>query len=174
MKKFLKISIFASLLLLLTACPYESKVPITKANKAINKTLLGNWYTDGEMDKEYPKEYHKIKAENDNTYRITHLEFDSEDSTYKERIYISHLSYLKDKNGKKYSFLNMKKKDNKYYLYRIKLNAEQFVLYELTDNIDEEFDTNEELKNFVKQNMHVSFFYNKDEVTYYKGDHKKN
>ena len=173
MKKLLRTAAFASLFLILTACPYESKVPITEANKAINKTLLGNWYKDGEMDKKYPDEYYNIEAKDDNTYRIAKLEFNSEDSTYKEEIYISHLSNLKDKNDKKYSFLNMRK-DGKYYLHRIKLSSERFVLYELTDNIDEEFDMNEELQDFVKQNMHLSFFYNKDEVTYYKGNHEKN
>jgi len=172
MKRLFRTSIFLPLLVLLTACPYESEVPITDANKAIGKTLLGKWYKDGEMEKENPEEYYEITADGANNYRIAKLEFNSEDDTYTEEIYVSHISALKAPDGKSYKFLNMRK-DDKYYLHRIKLNEERFVLYEVTDNIDEKFDTNAELRAFVKQNMHLSFFYNKDEVTYYKGDHTK-
>jgi hypothetical protein len=41
----------------------------------------------------------------------------------------------------------------------------------VTDNITEEFATPEELKAFIKKNMELSFFYNKDdEKTFYKED----
>jgi uncharacterized membrane protein YkgB len=42
------------------------------------------------------------------------------------------------------------------------------MLYELTDNIDEKFTESQKLKEFVKKNMHLSFFYNKDEKKYVK------
>jgi hypothetical protein len=172
MKNLLKSVIFLPLLILLTACPYESVVPIKEAKSAIDDRLLGKWYKDGEMDKEYPDEFYRIKKEGDSLYQIIKKELNSEDNTYKEEIYISHITELQDSEGKKYKFLNMKK-DDKYYLHRIRLNKERFVLYEVTDNIDEQFDNSDELRKFVKENMHLSFFYNKDEVTYYKGDHTK-
>jgi len=172
MKKLFRTSIFLPLLVLLTACPYESAVPITDANKAIDGKLLGKWYKEGEMDKEYPSEFYKIKKEGENLYQVIKKELNSEDNTYNEEIYTSHISVLKGPNDKTYKFLNMEK-EGKYYIHRIRLNKERFVLYEVTDNIDEKFNTSPELKAFVKQNMHLSFFYNKDEVTYYRGDHKK-
>ena len=65
------------------------------------------------------------------------------------------------------------KQNGKFYLHKVDLSDDRFVLYEVTDNIDEKFDSSEKLKAFVKKHMHLSFFYNKDEVTYYKGDHTK-
>lgn len=173
MKNFTRALLFLPILILLTACPYETKVPISEADKPVDANLLGKWYKDGEVDKEYPEEYYNIVKDNDNSYKIAKMELNSEDSTYKEEVYISHITRLQDLNEKKYQFLNMRK-DGTYYLHRIELSNERFVLYEVTDNIDEKFNTNDELKKFVENNMHLSFFYNKDEVTYYKGDHQKN
>lgn len=57
-----------------------------------------------------------------------------------------------------------------YYLYRIDMGNGEFTLFELTDNIDEKFNTSAELKAFVKKNMGLSFFYNKDEERYLKSN----
>ena len=173
MKKLLRTALFIPVLLLLTACPYESKVPITEAEKPVDAKLLGKWYKDGEMEKENPEEYYNITKDGPNNYRISKMELNDEDNTYKEEVYISHITRLQDNNQNKYQFLNMKK-DGTYYLHKIDLSDDKFVLFEVTDNIDEKFNTGKELKKFIKSNMHLSFFYNKDEVTYYKGDHEKN
>jgi hypothetical protein len=102
-------------------------------------------------------------------YQVTKMEMNSEDSTYREEPYVSHLSVLKGADNKEYKFLNMKK-DGSFYLHRMDLSEKQFVLYEMTDNVDEKFNSSAELREFVKNNMHLSFFYNKDELTYYKGN----
>jgi len=173
MKKLLKASLLLPLLVLFTACPYESTVPISNADIPVDKKFLGNWYKEGEMDKEYPSEYYEIKTESPETYKITKYDLNTDDNSYKQEVYISHITYFIVENDNNYSFLNMKK-DGKYYLHRIKLSDTRFVLYELTDNIDEKFNTVEEMRKFVEKNMTLSFFYNKDEVTYYKGDHTMN
>lgn len=169
MKYLLRTLLILPMLFLLTACPYESTVPITQADKPIEKTLLGNWYKAGEHDIEFPSEYYKITSMSAQLYEVAKLELNSEDSTYSTETYISHLSVLKDAEGQDVRFLNMKK-DGNFYLYRIDLSTDQFVLYEVTDNIDEKFNTSAELMAFVKKYMHLSFFYNKDEVTYFKGN----
>ncbi len=172
MKSLQRIALFLPILILLTACPYESTVPISEASTPIDKMLLGKWYKDGEAETEFPSEYYKIDPLGSELYEVTKFDMNSQDSTYRNETYISHISTLKDKEGKKYVFLNMKK-DGKYYLHKIDLSENQFVLYEVTDNIDEKFNTTDEMKAFVQKHMHLSFFYNKDETTYYKGDHEK-
>lgn len=172
MKSLQRIALFLPILILLTACPYESTVPITEANAPIDKALLGKWYKEGEAENEFPSEYYKIDALGSELFEVTKFDLNSQDSTYRNETYISHISTLKDKKGDKYVFLNMKK-DGKYYLHKIDLSDEMFVLYEVTDNIDEKFNTSAEMKAFVQQYMHLSFFYNKDETTYFKGDHEQ-
>jgi hypothetical protein len=169
MKHILRSLLVLPLIVLLTACPYESTVPITEANSPIDKALIGNWFKEGEQEAEYPSEYYQIKSMSPQLYTVVKLELNSEDNTYTEDSYVSHLSVLKGADGKDYKFLNMKK-DGNYYLHKIDLSADQFVLYEVTDNIDEKFSSSAELMAFVKKHMHLSFFYNKDEVTYYKGN----
>lgn len=167
--QFAKRLIFLSpILFLLTACPYESAIPITESNAPIDKNFLGKWYKEGEQNQEYPSEYYEINALGDRLYEIAKNDFNSEDSTYRSETYISHLSKLQ-KAGEDFWFLNMKK-DGKYYLHRIILDSNTFVLYEVTDNIDEQFSKSEELRAFVEKHMNLSFFYNKDEVTFVKGN----
>ena len=56
-----------------------------------------------------------------------------------------------------------------YSLYRVDFEDEdRFVFYEVTDNIDEQFEDSKALKKFIKKNMNNSYFYNKDEETYIK------
>ena len=168
MKNLVKTLWLLPMMMLLTACPYDSQVPITEADKPIDKALLGNWYKEGEQNSEYPSEYYKITGMTPELYQVTKMEMNTEDSTYREESYVSHISVLKGADNKEYKFLNMKK-DGSYYLHRVDLSDKKFVLYEMTDNVDEKFNTSAELREFVKKHMHLSFFYNKDELTYYKG-----
>ena len=161
--KITLISFSIAAIFLLTACPYESDVPITEADHAIENQLLGKWIKKSDLDNENP-EYFEISKATDLKYEIVKYEYQSSDSTYDATKYLTHLSYLKD-----FVFMNMQKYDeNKYYLHRIDLKADEFVLYEVTDNIDEKFTSSKDLKKFVKKNMKLSFFYNKDEETYVK------
>jgi hypothetical protein len=67
-------------------------------------------------------------------------------------------------------FLNLKKQDDdKFYFYKVELTDKQnFVMHEVTDNIDEKFNTANELKAFFEKHKDLSFFYNKDEKKYKK------
>jgi hypothetical protein len=172
MKRLFHSTLFLGLLILMTACPYESQVPITDTDYPVNAQLPGKWYKEGEMDNEYPDEYYLIEQLNDVLLNITKFDLNEDDNSYREESFIAHLSILKDDDGKEYHFLNMKK-DGKYLLHRLDLQGDSFVLYEVTDNIDEKFSSSEELYDFVKAYMHLSFFYNRDEEQYFKGDHEK-
>ncbi|MDF1548757.1 MAG: hypothetical protein P1P88_13115 [Bacteroidales bacterium] len=164
-KNLLSLSVLAIAVLILTACPYASKVPIDVAGVKIQKELLGKWVKAGDQEKENP-EYFVISPIGDVKYNIVKNEYNTYDSAYKQTIYISHISKVDN-----LSFMNMQQ-DGKgdYYLYKIDLGSDEFTLFELTDNIDEKFNTSEELKAFVQKNMNLSFFYNKDEERYIKSN----
>ena len=95
-------------------------------------------------------------------YMVVNNEYSSYDSTYTKTNYIAHLSIIDN-----LFFLNMRH-DIDYHLHRIDFLDGEFALFEITDNIDEEFSDSDELKAFIKKYMHLSFFYNKDENKYVK------
>jgi len=159
--KLFLISFFAVVIFVLTACPYQSQVPIAEANKKVDKKVLGKWLKNSDLEKDNP-EYFEISALDKYKYNIVKFEYQSNDSTYKETKYITHFTYIED-----YVFMNMQKDgEGDFYMHRLDMKGDEFVLYEITDNIDEKFTTSEEFKEFVKKYMKLSFFYNKDEVKY--------
>ncbi len=150
-----------SAMLILTACPYQSSVPISEANQKLDKKLMGKWIKESDMEAENP-EYFEIQPVDKFKFNIVKFEYQTSDSTYKETKYLTHITKI-DNNV----FLNMQENGaGDYFLYKIDLQGDKFVLYEITDNIDEKFNTSAELYDFVKKNMNLSFFYNKDETTY--------
>ena len=68
------------------------------------------------------------------------------------------------------TFMNMQKDGTgDYYLHRVELKDKVMTFIEVTENIDEKFNTSAELKAFVTKYMNLSFFYTKEEVQYTKG-----
>ena len=160
--KVVLFSLFAAMLVL-TACPYQSSVPISEPNQKLDKKLMGKWIKESDLEAENP-EYFEIKPIEKDKYKfnIVKYEYQTSDSSYKETKYLTHLTKIEDN-----VFMNMQKDgEGDYYLHKINLDGDKFVLFELTDNIDEKFNTSPELYDFVKKYMNLSFFYNKDEVTY--------
>ena len=150
------------LMILLVACPYKSKIPIDEANVKLDKNLLGKWIKASDYNNENPSFYDFSKM-NNFKYIMVDNEYNSTDSAYKKTNYITHITKIND-----VAFLNMEK-DGEYYLHKIEFKgSNELIIYEVTDNIDENFNTSKELKDFVKKHMHLSFFYNKDEVIYRK------
>ena len=161
--KFLKWTILPAILFfILTGCPYESQYPITAADKKINPELLGKWIKTDNMEKDKP-DYFQINQLTDQMYEILEYKM-GYDSTYTQTSYIAHVSEVGET-----SFLNMKR-DGKYYLYKLEMGnaSSSFTIYEVTDNIDETFNSSEELQKFVAKYKDLSFFYNKDEHVYLK------
>ncbi len=150
-----------SAMLILTACPYQSSVPISEANQKLDKKLMGKWIKESDMEAENP-EYFEIQPVDKYKFNIVKFEYQTSDSTYKETKYLTHITKIDDN-----VFLNMQENGaGDYFLHKIDLQGDKFILYEVTDNIDEKFNTSAELYDFVKKNMNLSFFYNKDETTY--------
>ncbi len=164
LERIVLIGLTLGMFLMLTACPYASSVPIDKANTKIDKNLIGKWKKFSGPESADP-EYLEISDVDGNYFNITKLKYKSTDSSYSKTVYLAHISKIDD-----YIFLNMQE-DGKgsYYLHRVEYDGKnKFKIYEVTDNIDEKFNTSEELKDFVKKYMHLSFFYNKEEELYVK------
>lgn len=142
-------------------CPYESKIPLDTADKSkTDKDLVGTWEEKGSDD------YTWKCTLDGNQYRIVKKSTDGESEP---TVYIG---FLTDVAGS--PFMNIYEEDNgsekSYMIYRMDKKSEDRIKFQaVTDNITEEFATGEEFRNFVKKNMELSFFYNKDdEKTFYK------
>jgi len=162
-KRLIPFVMLAAIVLLITACPYTSSVPIDNPSVKVNNNLLGKWVKTSDQTNEHPT-YFVITNIGDLKYNIVKNEYNSYDSAYSQTVYVSHISKINQ-----IDFMNMQQ-DGKgdYYLYKIVLGSGEFALFEITDNIDEKFNTSEELKAFITKNMNLSFFYNKDEERYIK------
>jgi hypothetical protein len=166
MKKFIvPLLIMASFVVLFTACPYSSSVPIDNPSVKVDKNLLGKWLKASDQTAENPT-YYEIGQLDNFKYNIVKNEYNSYDSAYTKTAYVGYVSKIDN-----LSFMNMQQ-DGKgdYYLHRLDLGNGEFSFIEVTDNIDEKFNTSAELKAFIKKYMNLSFFYNKDEEKYTKSN----
>lgn len=163
MKKYIsRLLALLAVTLIVTACPYSSTVPLNEAQEAIYTELLGKWVKESELDSENPKYYMFAKLDKHH-YNVDEYEWNSTDEKYDKTTYITHITKIGD-----VVFLNLEK-DETYYFYKIEIiGGEKFILYEVTDNIDEKFTQSDDMYKFFEQYKHLSFFYNKDEVTYIK------
>lgn len=164
MKSIATLTLSAAASLLFMGCPYESKIPLDSADKSKpDKALVGKWEEKGSDD------YIWKCALDGNQYRIEKKDIDGDDD--RPTVYIG---WLTEVGGSQ--FLNVYEQDyssdKEYMIYRMDKKSEDRIKFKaVTDNITEEFSTSEEFKSFVKKNMELSFFYNKDdEKTFYKED----
>lgn len=164
MKSLKFAALFGALSLVFMGCPYEAKVPIDdQSNSKPDKGLVGKWEEKGSDDYEWNVELA------DGMYRIEkkNIKDGGDPTIYK--------GFLSDVSGT--TFMNVyeldeygSSSDRKYFLYRLtKKGDDRVTMDAVTDNITEEFTTSAELKAFIKKNMDISFFYNKDDKkTFYK------
>jgi hypothetical protein len=164
MKKKLKQSmLIATILVLVTGCPYESAVPIDKPSVKVYDGLLGKWIKSGDESNENPT-YFNISKNSDYLFSISKNEFYAEDSAYTETTYTAHISKVANTD-----FLNIQEEGKtSFLLYKMIFYDDSLTLYEVTDNIDEQFNSSEELKSFIAKNMNLSFLFTRDEEQYSK------
>jgi hypothetical protein len=164
-KKLIPFALMALIAIVFTACPYASVVPIDAPSVKVDKNLLGKWIKQSDQSSENPT-FYEIGKLDDFKYNIVKHEYNSYDSAYSKTTYVAHISKIDN-----YSFMNMQQDgQGDYYLHRIDLGDKAFSIFEVTDNIDEKFNNSAELKAFIKKNMSLSFFYNKDEEKYAKSN----
>lgn len=162
MKRSPIVALLFSLSLLLWGCPYQSNVPLSEASEPIDVRLLGQWLTEAEMKQTNPS-YYSISEHDSLHYLIDDHQYNGKDSTYAVTTYEGHLTRIGED-----MFMNVRKLDqkDKFFLFKVKIYSGQFVKYEVTDNIDEQFASSSELVEFVKKHKHLSFFFNRDEQTF--------
>lgn len=154
---------FSALFCLLIACPYTSTVPIDVPNVKVDKGMLGKWIKTSDLEEENPN-FYEIEKHDKMIYKITDNSYNSSDSTYGQEIYISHITQIEN-----LTFINMQKNGTgDYYLHKVDFNDKVLTFIEVTENIDEKFNTSDELKAFITKYMNLSFFYTKEEVQYTK------
>lgn len=150
MKKLLGFTLLASLMFLLTACPYQSNVPIGEANEEVNESFLGEWVNVEQSEEDYPVVY-TISYLTDNMYEIVEKTVGSGDYS----TYTMHSTTIRNN-----MFVNIKPQgEDFYYIYKMEKIEGLLVLHEVSDYIDEEFPNSRKFKRFVRRNMNLSFFY---------------
>ena len=162
-----RVSALAGLMLILTACPYQSRVPISKPVEKINKDLLGYWIASGEMEYGEEATYFEIGKFDKVKYEIIEHSYSTYDSTWSEKKYHMHTSMVGDE-----TFMNIQEDGmGDYHLHKLEIDvagkSKQLTVYEVTDNIDETFNTSEDLKAFIEKHKGLSFFYTSDETIYF-------
>ncbi len=150
--------------LLLMGCPYETEVPISEPSVKFPADLLGKWESKSSGD-----EIMTIKTKTDYIVSIskTKKEPKEDDKSEEYEAYLSEVDAVK--------FLNISEVGEqgsgaKFYLYKIEVSANnsRITLNAVTENIDEQFSNSAELKAFIQKNMHLSFFYEKEDEIYQK------
>jgi hypothetical protein len=166
MKKntFLHLCPLLLIVLLCTACPYESQIFIDKPTTAVDTTLLGVWKNESEREK---PDHFDIRKADEFTYLITENTYRKEDRILLQKRYKGHISLV---DGKQYLNIKMIKdsinitvSDN-YLLYKVEMELEdkaqkKIILLPLSQYIREKFVGVTELQAFIKQYQHLSFFY---------------
>lgn len=160
----IKLFFLAAFVSLIVGCPYESNVPINQANMKFPDKLMGKWMTSSSSENENPT-FYVLTAKDDYYFNIEKHEYSSSDSAYSQTNYTSHMS---DVDGTNYLNIREDGKD-KYMLYKLVWQSSaEFLLYEVTDNIQEEFNASKSLKEFVAKYQEKSFFFNSSPDRYLK------
>ena len=123
MKKYVfQIGALLIFVVMLTSCPYTSKIPIDEANIKIDKKLIGKWIKASEADKDNPKFYEFQKSDK-LKYKIVENEYNTSDSAYTQTNYIGHISKIDA-----ILFLNMQKNgEGDYYLHKIEMIGDKII-----------------------------------------------
>lgn len=140
-------------------CPYSSTVLLGEPIELVKPELIGKWVVVDELSDENPS-YYLVSEIDTVRYAVSHYQYSKENSDYTVDDYQFHTTQMGD-----IMFLNMMIDGNKdYTFYRLDLKRGEATLFEVTDNIDEKFESSEKMKAFFMKNKNSSFFYNRDEV----------
>jgi hypothetical protein len=161
MKQILQYSIFISISILFSGCPYESTVPIDAPSIQVNPNLFGTWKDSLE------KESYKVSKSDDYTYKIEKIK----DGIKEKDVLFAYTSLIDGIPFLNMYFYDPNEPERKYSFYKLFiLSNDRITLSEVTENIDEHFRRSADLKNFFKQNMNHSFFYSKQDMTLKRAD----
>jgi len=166
MKKLIYTLSIVTLSFLFMGCPYKTKVSIeSDPSEAVKSSYLGSYEKKGSTTYRYV-----VSKKSANLYQIEEVK-NSDDkvtSTYEGyTTTIKGTPFLVTRKTKTESDWY---EEDDYYIYKVNANSSGTIvkLYEVTDNIDEEFESAAELKAYIAKYKDLSFFYEKSTLKYYK------
>jgi hypothetical protein len=161
MKRAAVLAYILSLSILFWGCPYKSSIPLNNAVEKVDTNIIGKWVVESMLSNENP-EYYVISKRDSMHYDVDHFQFNDDEKGYNVKQYVGHTTRLEA-----ILFMNLQQSGSKeFLLYRLDvMPGINMTMYEVTDNIDEQFSDSKSMREFFLQHMKLSFFYNKDEVT---------
>ena len=163
MRKLLKCFSIMAIYLLITACPYESSVPLASPSEKLIPELLGKWIVhDGKGD------HVVIKKLNTYQYQINDFKFDNDKREYISENYKAHSSTIDNE-----IFLNISPIESEpttFFIYKIEFQGtDSLHLVEVSQYVREQFHRSVDLEAFVIKYKDLSFFFG-EESLYIKDD----
>lgn len=150
------------LVLVLVGCPYTSSVSLAEPSEEVDSGFYGKWFKDSE--EENPN-YYDIEELSGQSFSLSKYTWDTDSEEYSlDTKYTSWFTTIGT-----IRFMNIVDVNDQgtYYFYKLEMpTADTFILFEVTNNIDEKFYDSAELYGFFDAHKNLSFFYNSDEETY--------
>lgn len=156
MKNLKRILLLLPLVFMLSACPYSAEFAIDeKPAEKFDSRLLGTWE---------PKE--NEPTENYNVTKVDDYNISIEKVTLKSGEKTQYKAFMSKVDGVLY--LNIiEGSGTSYYFYKVEFPADyRMKMSAVTENIEEKFANSAELKNFIKKNQGLSFFFDKRKEEY--------
>ena len=170
MKKLIYTLRIVTLSFIFMGCPYTTKVNLeSDPSEAVKSSYLGSYEKKGSTTYRYV-----VSKKSANLYQIEEVK-NSDDkvtSTYEGyTTTIKGTSFLVTWKSNS-SYEDYDKSEADFYIYKLSANSYGTImkLDEVTDNIDEEFESAAELKAYIAKYKDLSFFYEKSTLKYYKMD----
>lgn len=169
MRKFLKMTLIAAVSVAFMGCPYKTKVNLESSpSEKVESKLLGEYEKKGSTTYKY-----EVTKHDANHYKLKEIKNSDGKTTYEYIGYtttIKGTQFLVTRRTKSYSTDYSNEENPSYYLYKVAYNSAGSVvkLYELSENITEEFESAAELKAFIGKYKDLSFFYEKKALKFYK------
>lgn len=171
MKKLIYTLSIVTMSMLFMGCPYKTKVNLeSNPSESVNSAYLGSYEKKGSTTYRFV-----VSKKSSNYYKIEEIKNSDDEVRYAYEGYtttIKGTKFLVTRETKSYSTDYSSRENADYYIYKISANSSGTIvkLYELSENIDETFETAAELKAFIGKYKDLSFFYEKSTLKYYKED----
>ena len=165
MKKLSLVAMCLSAFLFM-GCPYGTDLEITGAKKVEDKYI-------GTYEKQSSSYYYlKVSKLGDTEYKLEKYRAKNDDLSTTGKGYVIDIDgqdflVVKSSSSSSYSYYK-----NKSYLYKLSSKADGLAvkIQGITDYLDEDFETEAELKAYIKKYKDLSFFYQKKPEKYFKTD----
>ena len=165
--------------IVLQGCPYDSKVPASEEPIEIPKNILGKWVESDELGSANEK-FFLVSRPSRNSMLINKISYTASDENYDTTSYSGQLCKIKGQ-----LFLSLKnqtplgeqtspfeEEEKKYFIYRVRPYYDYFKLDELSNHIQEQFESSAELRKYIEVHIDNEIFYNARSTTYIKMNQK--